>query len=355
MMAPRWLGGGGVGLARGEHVRVEQRLAQPDKRVRQRVRLDDRDGGRTRPRHDARGQLGLAGPRRACFASPAAGELGDARPRSSAWGTQLARPVPAVSWVITCHHNPPGRPAEPWCPPGPCMGAARAWRACLGTAAHRSPLPQSSRSSRRRALCRTTRRRTIAIVAEWWSIRVLARRGFRLPVAGQDDSALIQAALTNGVRAQQRARRMGLAWCSQAVRHRRAVGSVPRPARCAGRPGMLSRIRQWPAHSTVAAAAGQGPGSCAGPCWRRARLSFRCPGPRTSLSGSGGCLADACTPSFAERRWRPGLAWWRRRGSLLVLDQASLYPTREDDACWSSHGRECRGRLPRRRCSDLRC
>jgi hypothetical protein len=37
------VGRGDVGLARGEHVRVEERLPQPDERVRERARLDDRD------------------------------------------------------------------------------------------------------------------------------------------------------------------------------------------------------------------------------------------------------------------------------------------------------------------------
>jgi hypothetical protein len=44
------------------------------------------------------------------------------------------------------------------------------------------------------------RRRTIAIVAEWWSIEVLHDEVSAFRWQEQHDSALIEAALTNGVR-----------------------------------------------------------------------------------------------------------------------------------------------------------
>ena len=44
------------------------------------------------------------------------------------------------------------------------------------------------------------RRRTIAIVAEWWSIEVLHGEVSAFRWQEQHDSALIEAALTNGVR-----------------------------------------------------------------------------------------------------------------------------------------------------------
>ena len=129
--------------------------------------------------------------------------------------------------------------------------------------------------------CVRGRRRTIAIVAEWWSIEVLHGEVSAFRRQEQHDSALIEAALTNGVRdGTWHADRWGVVFEAlfdtedrwEAFRGlpvvRAALDAVPDPVN-----GLLIYRGRG---------GGQVAGSRAGRSWRRARLPFRCPGLRAS-------------------------------------------------------------------------
>ena len=129
--------------------------------------------------------------------------------------------------------------------------------------------------------CVRGRRRTIAVVAEWWSIEVLHGEVSAFRWQEQRDSALIEAALTNGVRdGAWHADRWGVVSRCSSTPKTGGKRSAACPS-CARR-WMPSRIPSTACSSTAVAAAGQVPGSRAGRSPRRARLPFRCPGPRTS-------------------------------------------------------------------------
>ena len=129
--------------------------------------------------------------------------------------------------------------------------------------------------------CVRERGRTIAIVAEWWSIEVLHGEVSAFRWQEQHDSALIEAALTNGVRdGSWHADRWGVVF--EVLFGTEEQWDASAPCLSCGRPWMPSRIRSAACSSTAAAAAGQGSGSRAGRSPRRARLPFRCPGPRAN-------------------------------------------------------------------------
>jgi hypothetical protein len=76
--------------------------------------------------------------------------------------------------------------------------------------------------------------------------------------------------------------RTGGAWCSRSSSTPKTGGKRSAACPSCARRWMPSRIPSTACSSTAVAAAGQVPGSRAGRSPRRARLPFRCPGPRTS-------------------------------------------------------------------------
>ena len=76
--------------------------------------------------------------------------------------------------------------------------------------------------------------------------------------------------------------RTGGAWCSRCSSTPKTGGKRSAACLSCARRWMPSRIPSTACSSTAVAAAGQVPGSRAGRSPRRARLPFRCPGPRTS-------------------------------------------------------------------------
>ncbi len=125
------------------------------------------------------------------------------------------------------------------------------------------------------------RRRTTAIVAGWWSIEALHGEVSAFRWQEQHDSALIEAALTNGVRdGAWHADRWGVVFevLFDTQGQWEAFRGLP-----AVRAALdASRIRSMACSSTAAAAAGLVPGSRAGRSPRRTRGPFRCPGPQTN-------------------------------------------------------------------------
>ena len=116
-------------------------------------------------------------------------------------------------------------------------------------------------------------------MAEWWSIEVLHGKVSAFWWQEQHDSALIEAALTNGVRdGAWHADRWGVVF--EVLFDTEEQWERSTACLSSGRPWMPSRIRSMACSST--AAAGQGPGSRAGRRLRRARPLFRCPGPGTN-------------------------------------------------------------------------
>ena len=79
-----------------------------------------------------------------------------------------------------------------------------------------------------------------------------------------------------------RGMRTGGAWCSRCSSTPKTGGKRSAACPSCARRWMPSRIPSTACSSTAVAAAGQVPGSPAGRSPRRARLPFRCPGPRTS-------------------------------------------------------------------------
>jgi hypothetical protein len=119
------------------------------------------------------------------------------------------------------------------------------------------------------------------IVAEWWSIEVLHGEVSAFRWQEQHDSALIEAALTNGVRdGAWHADRWGVVF--EVLFGTESSGKRSAACRSCGRPWMPSRIRSMACSSTAVAVAGQVSGNRAGRRPRRARLPFRCLGLRTN-------------------------------------------------------------------------
>jgi len=79
-----------------------------------------------------------------------------------------------------------------------------------------------------------------------------------------------------------RGMRTGGAWCSRCSSTPKTGGKRSAACPSCARRWMPSRIPSTACSSTAVAAAGQVPGSRAGRSPLRARLPFRCPGPRTS-------------------------------------------------------------------------
>ncbi len=164
--------------------------------------------------------------------------------------------------------------------------------------------------------CVRGRRRTIAIVAEWWSIEVLHGEVSAFRWQEQHDSALIEAALTK------RGPRRDVA-CGQvgrgvrgALRHRRPVGSVPRPARRARGAGCRPGSRQRPDHLRRSRRRGRYQGAAQAEARAGLGCRFAARARGRAVSGSGDCLrtgrpADDGRGVTAAAGYVPSRAWPR--------------------------------------------